>query len=74
MNEDKIMKIVAGVAVLLLLGYVIAITCFKETVDYYSALRRNTVMEYVSFRDHYPESKYNRKINQKKSLLSQKRK
>ena len=71
MNEDKIMKIVAGVAVLLLLGYVIAITCFKETVDYYSALRRHTVMEYVSFRDHYPESKYNRKINQKKSLLEE---
>ncbi|MBE6328892.1 MAG: hypothetical protein E7072_02080 [Bacteroidales bacterium] len=71
MKEDKIMKIVAGVAVLLLLVYVIAITCFKETVDYYSALRRNTVMEYVSFRDHYPDSKYNSKINQKKSLLEE---
>jgi hypothetical protein len=71
MKEDKIMKIIAGVAVLLLVVYVIAITCFKETVDYYSALRRHTVMEYVSFRDHYPESKYNRKINQKKSLLEE---
>ena len=68
MKEDKIIKIVAGVAVLLLLVYVIAITCFKETVDYYSALRRNTVMEYVSFRDHYPDCKYNSKINQKNSL------
>lgn len=71
MKEDKIIKIVAGVAVLLLLVYVVAITCFNETVDYYSALRCNTVMEYVSFRDHYPDSKYNSKINQKKSLLEE---
>lgn len=71
MKEDKIMKIIAGVAVLLLVVYVIAITCFKETVDYYSALRSNTVMEYVSFRDKYPDSEYNQKINKKKSLLEE---
>lgn len=65
------MKIVAAVAVVALLIYVIAITFFKESVDYYSALRANTVMEYVSFRDKYPDSQYNQEINRKKSLLEE---
>ena len=71
MKEDKIMKIIAAIAIVALLGYVVAITCFKETVDYYAALRSNTVMEYVSFRDKYPESEYNPTINRKKSRLEE---
>ncbi len=66
MNGAKIVSIViaALVAVYLLFSLV-----FTETMDYLSAVHKNTVPAYVSFRDKYPDGKYVESVNIKKSLL-----
>ena len=68
MSGTKIIAIVAGaiLAIFLLLNFV-----FTETLDYYEAVWDNTVPSYVSFRDRYPNGKYIKETNERKSLLEE---
>ncbi len=69
MNEKKVISVVAGVAVAILAAALLFAFFCPETIDYYSAVNKNTVRDYVKFRDKYPESKYMDGIDQHKSLL-----
>lgn len=71
MDNNKLMKILAGVAVALLLGGVLFYFCCPETVDYLSAKNKNTVGGYVNFREKYPESSYWPALDEKKAVLEE---
>lgn len=71
MENNKLIKIVAGVAVALLLGAVLFFFCCPETVDYFSAMNKNTVSGYVQFREKYPESSYWERLDEKKAKLEE---
>lgn len=69
MNNQNITKIAAAATILLLLACGIFYFCCPETVDYLSAINKNTVGGYVSFREKYPESSYWPGLDQRKSQL-----
>lgn len=71
MKEKKVIIIVAGVAVAAFVAVLLFAFLCPETVDYYSAVNKNTVRDYVKFRDKYPESKYMDDLNEHKSLLEE---
>ncbi len=71
MESNKWMKIVAAIAVILLLGGVVFYYACPETVDYFSAKNTNTVGGYVKFRDKYPNSTYWPSLDQKKAALEE---
>lgn len=69
--DNRMKKILAGVAVAVLLGVAIFFLCCGETVDYLSALNKDTVKGYVDFREKYPDSEYWPALDEKKSLLEE---
>ena len=71
MNEKLMLKIFAGVVVVLAVGYVLLNTVFSETFDYWSAIHKNTVRGYVEYREAYPQSKYMDRVNERKGLLEE---
>jgi hypothetical protein len=71
MNEKLMLKIFAGVVVVLAVGYVLLNTVFSETFDYWAAIHKNTVRGYVEYREVYPQSKYMDRVNERKGLLEE---
>lgn len=71
MNEKLMLKIFAGVVVVLAVGYVLLNTVFSETFDYWAAIHKNTVRGYVEYREAYPQSKYMDRVNERKGLLEE---
>lgn len=67
-SKEKIAAIVVAAISLLV---VLCMFVFNETIDYISAVHDDTVVSYVSFQKDYPESKYQSKVEERKSLLEE---